>query len=186
MNYILLYIRGWNTVEHDLNGHEVNGIHGVYGKKCYDRAFHLVIKLHDFNGMHDLIGNFCYDDFFRKTRARLYFANSCTTVLCTFRLFRNLSRLTVWLKINPLPQSSAYSSLCKCTCSTFRVREQSSRHSCCFYWLPLGKSQLTTEQCSSSFLVTPFKLFTLHCYAMLYCKTNNFVIFYRLGIALKL
>ena len=53
-------------------------------------------------------------------------------LLCTFRLFRNLSRLTIWLKINPLPQSSAYSSLCKCTCSTFRVREQSSRQSCYF------------------------------------------------------
>ena len=61
-----------NTVEHDFNGHEVNGIHGVYGKKCYCRAFHLVNKLHDFNGMHDLSGNFCYDDFFRKTHARLY------------------------------------------------------------------------------------------------------------------
>ena len=60
------------TVEHDFNGHEVNGIHGVYGKKCYCRAFHLVNKLHDFNGMHDLSGNFCYDDFFRKTHARLY------------------------------------------------------------------------------------------------------------------
>ena len=48
-----------NTVEHDFNGHEVNGIHGVYGKKCYCRAFHLVNKLHDFNGMHDLSGNFC-------------------------------------------------------------------------------------------------------------------------------
>ena len=61
------------TVEHDFNGHEVNGIHGVYGKKCYCRAFHLVNKLHDFNGMHDLSGNFCYDDFFRKSHARLYF-----------------------------------------------------------------------------------------------------------------
>ena len=53
-----------NTGEHDFNGLEVNGIHGVYGKKCYCRAFHLVDKLHDFNGMHDLNGNFCYDDFF--------------------------------------------------------------------------------------------------------------------------
>ena len=25
-----------NTVEHDSNGHEVNGINGVNGKKCYD------------------------------------------------------------------------------------------------------------------------------------------------------
>ena len=56
-------------------------------------------------------------------------------LLCTFRLFRNLSRLTLWLKINLLPQSSAYSSLCKSTCSTFRVREQSSRHS--FFYLVL-------------------------------------------------
>ena len=27
---------------HDFNGHVINGIHGVNGKKCYDRAFHLV------------------------------------------------------------------------------------------------------------------------------------------------
>ena len=72
--------RGWGhldtalqcTVEHAFNGHEVNGIQGVNGKKFYDRAFHLVNKLHDFNGMHDLSGNFCYDDFFRKTHERLY------------------------------------------------------------------------------------------------------------------
>ena len=55
-----------------------------------------------------------------------------------------------------------------------------------FYWLPLGKSQLTTEQCSSSsFLVTHFKLLTLHCYAMLYCKTNNFVIFLQARHCIK-
>ena len=71
-----------NTVEHDFNGHEVNGIHGVYGKKCYCRAFHLVNKLHDFNGMHDLSGNFCYDDFFCKTHARLYYQ----TPKCLFTL----------------------------------------------------------------------------------------------------
>ena len=28
------------TVEHDFNGHEFNEMHGVNGKKCYDRAFH--------------------------------------------------------------------------------------------------------------------------------------------------
>ena len=42
------------------------------GKKCYDRAFHLVNKLHDFKGIHDLRGDFCYDDCFRKSHARLY------------------------------------------------------------------------------------------------------------------
>ena len=63
-----------STVEHDFNGHEVNGIHGVYGTKCYNRAFHLVNKLHDFTGIHDLSGNFCYEDFFGKTHARLYLA----------------------------------------------------------------------------------------------------------------
>ena len=26
------------TVVHDFNGHEVNGIHGLYGKKGYDKA----------------------------------------------------------------------------------------------------------------------------------------------------
>ena len=61
-----------NTVEHDFNGHEVNGIHGVNGKMCYDRAFHLLNNLHDFNGKHGLSGNFCYDHFFRKTLAPLY------------------------------------------------------------------------------------------------------------------
>ena len=60
------------TMEHDFNGHEVNGIHEVNGKKCHDRAFHFVNKLHDFKGIHDLSGNFCYDDFFRKSHARLY------------------------------------------------------------------------------------------------------------------
>ena len=54
------------------NGHEVNGIPGVKGKKCHDRAFHSVNKLHDFTRMHDLSGNFCYNDFFLKAHARLY------------------------------------------------------------------------------------------------------------------
>ena len=60
------------TVEHDFSGREVNGINGVNGKKCQDRAFHLVNKLHDFIGIHCLSGKFCYDNFFRKTHARLY------------------------------------------------------------------------------------------------------------------
>ena len=60
-----------NTVEHDFNGHEVNGIHEVNGKKYHDRVFHFVNKMHDFKGIHDLSGIFCYDDFFRKTHARL-------------------------------------------------------------------------------------------------------------------
>ena len=59
------------TLEHDFNGHVINGIHEVNGKKCYYRAFHLVNKLYDFTGMLDLSGNFCYDDFFRKNHARL-------------------------------------------------------------------------------------------------------------------
>ena len=66
--YIFTY-----TVDHDFNGHEVNGINGANGKKCYDRAFHLDNKLYDFTGMHYLSGKFCYDDFFSKTHARLYF-----------------------------------------------------------------------------------------------------------------
>ena len=40
-------------MEHDFNGHEVNGIHEVNGKKYHDRAFHFVNKLHDFKGIHD-------------------------------------------------------------------------------------------------------------------------------------
>ena len=61
-----------NTVVHDFNGHEVNGIHGLNGKKCYDKALYLVNNRHDFKGMHDFKGNFPYYDFFRKTHARLY------------------------------------------------------------------------------------------------------------------
>ena len=54
-----------NTVVRDFNGHEVNGIHGLHGKKCYDKALYLVNNRHDFKGMHDFKGNFPYDDFFR-------------------------------------------------------------------------------------------------------------------------
>ena len=61
---------------HDFNGHEVNGIHGLNGKKCYNKALYLVNNRHDFKGMHDFKGNFPYDDFFRKTHARLYYVNS--------------------------------------------------------------------------------------------------------------
>ena len=32
------------TVEHDFNGHVINGIHEVNGKKCYYRAFHFINK----------------------------------------------------------------------------------------------------------------------------------------------
>ena len=62
----------YNTVVHDFNGHEVNGIHGLNGKKCYDKALYLVNNRHDFKGMHDFKGNFPYNHFFRKTHARLY------------------------------------------------------------------------------------------------------------------
>ena len=62
-----------NTVVHDFNGLGVNGIHGLNGKKCYDKALYLVNNRHDFKGMHDFKGNLPYDDFFRKTHARLYF-----------------------------------------------------------------------------------------------------------------
>ena len=62
-----------HTVVHDFNGHEVNRIHGLNGKKCYDKALNLVNNRHDFKGMYDFRGNFPYDDFFRKTHARLYF-----------------------------------------------------------------------------------------------------------------
>ena len=68
----IFHLQNSSTVEHDFNGHEVNGIHEVNGKKCHNRAVHFVNKLHDFKGIHDLSGNFCYDDFFRKSHARLY------------------------------------------------------------------------------------------------------------------
>ena len=35
------------TVVHDFNGHEVNGIHGLYGKKGHDGALYSVNKRHD-------------------------------------------------------------------------------------------------------------------------------------------
>ena len=60
-----------NTVVQDFNGHEVNRIHGLKGKKCYDKAFYLGNNRLDFKGMYDFKGNFPYDDFFRKTHARL-------------------------------------------------------------------------------------------------------------------
>ena len=62
-----------NTVVNDFNGHDVNGIHGLNGKKCYNKALYSVNNRHDFKGMYDFKGNFLYDDFFRKTHARLYF-----------------------------------------------------------------------------------------------------------------
>ena len=51
-----------NTVVQDFNGHEVNRIHGLNGKKCYHKALYLVDNRHDFKGMHDFKGNFPYDD----------------------------------------------------------------------------------------------------------------------------
>ena len=58
---------------HDFNGHEVNGIHGLHGKKGYDEALYSLNKRHDITGIHDINGNFPYDDIFRKNHARLYF-----------------------------------------------------------------------------------------------------------------
>ena len=57
---------------HDSNGHEVNGIHGLYGKKGYDEALYSVNQGHDFTEIHDINGKFPYDDIFRKNHARLY------------------------------------------------------------------------------------------------------------------
>ena len=48
----------YNTVVHDFNGHEVNGIHGLYGVKGYDEAHYSVNKRHDITGIHDINGNF--------------------------------------------------------------------------------------------------------------------------------
>ena len=52
------------TVVHDFNGHEVNGFHGLNGKKYCNKALYLVNNRHDFKGMHDFKGNFRYNDFF--------------------------------------------------------------------------------------------------------------------------
>ena len=60
-----------NTVVHDFNGHEVNRIHGLYGKKGCDEALYSVNKRHDITGIHDINGNFPYNDIFRKNHARL-------------------------------------------------------------------------------------------------------------------
>ena len=46
------------TVVHDFNGHEVNGIQGLYGKMGYDEALYSVNKRHDLNR------NFPCNDFF--------------------------------------------------------------------------------------------------------------------------
>ena len=62
-----------NTVVHDFNGHEVNGIHGLYEKKGYNKALYSVNKRYDITGIHDINGNFPCDDIFRKNHARLYF-----------------------------------------------------------------------------------------------------------------
>ena len=61
-----------SIVVHDFNGHGVNGIHGLYGKKGYDEALYSANKRHDFTGIHDINRNFPYDDIFRKNHARLY------------------------------------------------------------------------------------------------------------------
>ena len=53
------------------NGHEVNGIHGLCGKKGYDEALYSVNKRHDITGNHDINGKFPCDDIFRKNHARL-------------------------------------------------------------------------------------------------------------------
>ena len=60
----------YNTVVHDFNGHDANGIHN--GKKGYDEALYSVNKRHDFTGIHDINGYFPYDNIFRKNHARLY------------------------------------------------------------------------------------------------------------------
>ena len=62
-----------STVVHDFNGHAVNGIHGLYGKKGYDEALYSLNKRHENTGIHDINGNFPCDDIFRKNHARLYF-----------------------------------------------------------------------------------------------------------------
>ena len=56
--------------------HEINGIHGLTGKKCYDKALYSVDNRHDLTRMHVQNRNFPYNDFLRS--------NSCTTVLLIF------------------------------------------------------------------------------------------------------
>ena len=38
----MISFKNFTTVVHDFNGHGVNGMHGVYEKKCYDGAFYLM------------------------------------------------------------------------------------------------------------------------------------------------
>ena len=68
----VLWFSGKNTVVHDFNGHEVNGIHELYGKKGYDKALYSVNNRYDITKIHDINLNFPYDNFFRKNNARLY------------------------------------------------------------------------------------------------------------------
>ena len=83
-------------MEHDFNGHVINGIHEVNGKKCYYKAFHLVNKLYDFTRKLDLSGNFCYDDFFRKSHARLYLEYKLIGIPSCFTIQLNLGYKGQW------------------------------------------------------------------------------------------
>lgn len=89
----------FSTVVHDFNGHEVNGIHGLYGKKGYDEALNSVNKRHDFTGMHDINGKFPYDDIFRKNHARLYLASFSPHRSKTSRVKRPPNRATQHSKV---------------------------------------------------------------------------------------
>ena len=68
----------WSLIVLGLPGtrHEINGIHGLTGKKCYDKALYSVDNRHDLTRMHVQNRNFPYNDFLRS--------NSCTTVLLIF------------------------------------------------------------------------------------------------------
>ena len=83
-----------NTVVHDFNGPEINGIHGLYEKKGCDEALYSVNKRHDITRIHDINGNFPYDDIFRKNHARLYYYRSQLNCIETRRDYQNVTPLT--------------------------------------------------------------------------------------------
>ena len=69
----------YSTVEYDFNG-----THGVYGTKCYNRAFHSVNKLVTYMTLLEfmtLAEIFATTIFFHKTHARLYISSSLVKLM---------------------------------------------------------------------------------------------------------
>ena len=95
----------WCTVVHDFKGHEVNGIHGLCGKKGYAEALHSVNKRHSFTGIHCINRKFPYNDIFCKNHAQLYLKSifkpsECFATWCQI-FARDKKGEGVWVKSIP-------------------------------------------------------------------------------------